>query len=204
MRRASSGEDSEWEKTSATKSIRLLTLDRDHVRIFSLVLVAASRASRATAAPTPVFMTGLAGTLSEKSRRVYGLSRHRADDCDHLPGRLCIAPVASCKFALTPPPRRRPRPPLPWSARLRSSTRQHVLQFGELAGAIAAGDLGIDRLRRRRHRLDQLQPLGRDRHHAAAQIGLRGPALDQIAAPRDRAGFATGSAPAERRRAPVP
>ena len=49
----------------------------------------------------------------------------------------------------------------PDSPRLRSSSCQHLLQFGELAGAVAPGDRGVDRLRRRRDRRDQLHALRR-------------------------------------------
>jgi len=49
---------------------------------------------------------------------------------------------------------------------------QHFLQFPELARAIAAGDGGVDRFRRRRDGLDQPHPLRGNRHQAAALIGL--------------------------------
>ena len=112
--------------------------------------------------------------------------------------------MSSCKFVDHSSASASPRRRTSIAARLRSSSPQHVLQFGELARAVALGDLGIDRLRDRRDRLDQLQSLWRDRHHAAAQIGLRRSGARSDRAPRDRAGCATGSAPAGRRRAPVP
>lgn len=64
-------------------------------------------------------------------------------------------------------------------ARLRSSACSMSCNC-ELAGAITPGNGGIDRFRRRRDRLDQLEAIIRNRHHRAALIGLRHAAFDQV------------------------
>jgi len=98
---------------------------------------------------------------------------------------------ASCKFALT-----RRRQPLANSDRLSLERAEHILQLGELAGTVAPGDGVVDRFRRRRHRFDQLQTLGRDRHDAAAADRLSPPAVRSDDAPPGRAQSAKGSGPA--------
>src|SRR3954467_3821271 len=86
MRLASSGEDSEWAKTSETKLIRLLTCI---VTMSGFQLCPCSGVSRLAgcepALLAPVFMTGLAGTLSEKSRACPWPQPLAANDCNHLP-----------------------------------------------------------------------------------------------------------------------
>ena len=81
---------------------------------------------------------------------------------------------------------------------------EHVLQFGQFARAITSGDGGIDRLRRRRDRLDQLQtPLPRSTPRRGADRPSP-PGARSDDGLRDRAEFATGSGPAGRRPARVP
>ena len=83
------GEDSEWEKTSATKSIRLLNLDGDHVRIFSLVLGPVRPAcQRRTAASRAGFHDRLGRHFERKIARVSMASTVRRNDCDHLPAAM--------------------------------------------------------------------------------------------------------------------
>ena len=54
---------------------QILNLDRDHVWISACSWISAAASARIPP-PLPIFMTGLVGTLSEKSRRVHGLSDH--------------------------------------------------------------------------------------------------------------------------------
>ena len=110
----------------------------------------------------------------------------------HIIMQICIHSSASSSFASQSQLRK---------AALESA--QHVLQFGELARAIAIGDVGVDCLRRRRDRLDQLQSLGEiDTRRGADRPWRSGARSDR--ALRDRAGCVTGSAPAETQHAPVP
>jgi hypothetical protein len=63
---------------------QVLNLYGDHMRIFTLV---PGSAPQRRPAPAPVFMTGLAATLSEKSRACLWLPPSSGCDCGDLPGR---------------------------------------------------------------------------------------------------------------------
>src|SRR6478752_9135200 len=85
MRRASSGEDSEREKTSATKSIKLLTWIVTMSGIRPRPCRRSSRViARQTASSHTVFHDRLGGTLSEKPDACLWPRPPSTDDCDHF------------------------------------------------------------------------------------------------------------------------
>src|SRR5258708_4275237 len=102
MRRASSEEDCAWEKTSATKSIRLLTLI---VTIFGFQALSlfpgARRAVGAAPSPTPDFHDRLGFYFERKIAPMSMASDKIIDWSQSFTGRLCIGPIATCRFAFT-------------------------------------------------------------------------------------------------------
>src|ERR1039458_495190 len=134
MRRASSGEEFEWEKTSATKSIRFGTWIVTMSGFLSLYLgLDRPRLARDHPASHADFTIGFLGTFSEKSAAC--LWPRRKERCDYidLTGAMhridsIVANLRSLEFDTL----------LFRTLQFRQAAlelMQHILQLGEFAGA---------------------------------------------------------------------